>query len=125
VGQLPILFEGFLHAERFDMVLFSYRETNLVVQDFAEGRIDVMPSTSLIMAVHTLPKEAGMVFSMAKPKLAVYSHMVFLSSATVPVPTRDDLIAETRLSYRGPLEVGEDLMSFEIGDTVTVHHFKP
>jgi hypothetical protein len=37
---------------------------------------------------------------------------------------RDDLIAETRLTYSGPLEVGEDPMSFEIGDTVTVHHFK-
>lgn len=29
-------------------------------------------------------------------------------------------IAATRETYAGPLEVGEDLMSFEIGETVTV-----
>jgi ribonuclease Z len=29
-------------------------------------------------------------------------------------------VAETRHSYDGPLELGEDLMSFDIGDSVTV-----
>ena len=32
---------------------------------------------------------------------------------------------ETRETYDGPLEVGEDLMAFEIGDTVTVCRFQP
>ena len=32
----------------------------------------------------------------------------------------DDLVAETRQTYGGPLEIGEDLMSFEIGDEVVV-----
>jgi ribonuclease Z len=30
------------------------------------------------------------------------------------------MMAETRRSYDGPLVMGEDMMSFEIGDTVTV-----
>jgi ribonuclease Z len=45
---------------------------------------------------------------------------VLLSSATVPEPTLADVVAETRQTYDGPLEVGDDLMSFEIGDTVAV-----
>jgi ribonuclease Z len=61
-----------------------------------------------------------MVFSKAKPKLAVYSHIVLLSNAQVPEPTLDELVAETRQTYSGPLVVGEDLMSFTIGDEVTV-----
>jgi ribonuclease Z len=65
------------------------------------------------------------VFSKAKPKLAVYTHIVRASNAQVSEPTLDDLVAETRQTYSGPLEVGEDLTSFEIGDTVTVHRFKP
>ena len=66
-----------------------------------------------------------MVFSRTKPKLAVYTHLVLLSNATIPPPTLDDLVAETRQTYSGPLEVGEDLTSFEIGDTVTVNRFRP
>ena len=50
---------------------------------------------------------------------------MFLSSEKIPEPTIDDLIAETRQTYDGPLEIGDDLMSFEIGDTVTVVRPKP
>ena len=32
--------------------------------------------------------------------------------------------SDYRQTYDGALEVGEDLMSFEIGDTVTVRRFK-
>jgi tripartite-type tricarboxylate transporter receptor subunit TctC len=44
-----------LHAEALDMVLVSYRETNLAVQDLAEGRLDVMLSTmtSVLPAVNS------------------------------------------------------------------------
>src|SRR5215469_7261511 len=45
VGQLPILFEGLAHTRQLDMTLVSYRETNRVVQDLAEGRLDAMLST--------------------------------------------------------------------------------
>jgi ribonuclease Z len=43
-----------------------------------------------------------------------------LASATISAPTIDDLIAETRETYAGALEVGEDLMAFEIGADVRV-----
>jgi len=42
----------------------------------------------------------------------------------VPEATVDDVVAQTRETYGGPLEVGEDLTSFEIGDTVIVHRWK-
>jgi ribonuclease Z len=35
-----------------------------------------------------------------------------------------DVIAETRMTYRGPLEIGEDLMSFDIGPAITVRRDK-
>jgi ribonuclease Z len=46
--------------------------------------------------------------------------VVQLASIAVPPPTLHELVAEVRQTYDGPLEVGEDLMSFEIGDAVTV-----
>jgi len=83
-----------------------------------------IPAVQRIIAHHTPPEEAGKVFAQAKPKLAAYTHIVFLSNAQISEPTLEDLVAETRKTYSGPLEVGEDLTAFEIGDTVTVQRFK-
>jgi ribonuclease Z len=77
-----------------------------------------------IMAHHTSPQEAGKVFAQARPKLAVYTHLVFLADEKSPAPTADDMMSQTRETYGGPLTIGEDLMSFEVGDTVTVHPHK-
>jgi len=100
---------------------------DLLIHEVAMARPALMqiPAIQRIIAHHTTPKEAGMVFSKAKPKLAVYTHIVLLSNDQVPEPTLDNLVAETRQTYSGPLEVGEDLTSLEVGDTVTVHRFKP
>ena len=35
------------------------------------------------------------------------------------------MIADVRKTYDGPLEMGEDLMSFEIGETVTMKRLMP
>jgi len=43
-----------------------------------------------------------------------------LAGENVAAPSIQDLVAQTRETYAGPLEVGADLMSFEIGDTVIV-----
>ncbi len=67
-----------------------------------------------ILDHHMTPAQAGEVFARVKPKLAVYSHIV------LPAATADDIFPETRKHYAGPLELGEDLMVFDIGDTITV-----
>jgi ribonuclease Z len=67
-----------------------------------------------VVAHHATPEQAGEVFSRTKPKLAVYSHMV------LPTATENDLIPPTRKTYTGPLEVGEDLMTIEVGDKIEV-----
>jgi ribonuclease Z len=99
---------------------------DLLIHEVGMARPELMkiPAVQRIIAHHTPPEQAGKVFALAKPKLAAYTHIVFLSNAQIPEPTLDDLVAETRKTYSGPLEVGEDLTSFEIGDTVTVHRFK-
>jgi len=61
---------------------------------------------------HTTPQQAGTIFTRVKPKLAVYSHVI---PGNTP-----NLIPLTRKTYSGPLEVGDDLMSIEIGDKIVV-----
>ena len=70
-----------------------------------------------IIEHHTTPEQAGEIFSRVKPKLAIYSHIV--------PPNATDVALRSHTGYTGPLEVGEDLMSIEIGDRVTVHRPGP
>jgi ribonuclease Z len=63
-----------------------------------------------IIAHHTTPEQAGEIFTRVKPRLAIYSHY----------PEGADLLTLTRKTYSGPLQVGEDLMTIDIGEKVDV-----
>ncbi|MDB4444032.1 MBL fold metallo-hydrolase [bacterium] len=65
-----------------------------------------------IMALHSHPEETGELFTRVRPGLAVYTHMVLFKV------DKDEIIERTRKTYGGPLVIGEDLMSFEIGERV-------
>ena len=69
-----------------------------------------------ILMHHTTPEQAAKVFNKVQPKLAAYSHIVKLHGLT-----EEDIMKKTKSTYHGPLIMGEDLMSFSIGDTVTVN----
>jgi ribonuclease Z len=71
-----------------------------------------------IASNHTTPEQAGEVFVRVAPKLAVYNHLLLFGAARA-----EDLLPATRKNYSGPLLVGEDLMSIEIGETVEAHRF--
>ncbi|WP_424990049.1 MBL fold metallo-hydrolase [Fluviibacterium sp. S390] len=77
------------------------------------------PPIKAIMGHHTLPNEAGEVFASAEPGLAVFSHFVLLGPPGA-APTASDVLALTRTTYDGPLEIGEDLMTITIGDEIRV-----
>ena len=76
------------------------------------------PNYRAIADHHTAPEDAGKIFAQARPKLAVYSHIVFATVKLVQDVPEDVLIARTRATYQGPLVVGRDLMSFVISDKV-------
>jgi ribonuclease Z len=70
-----------------------------------------------VIAHHTTPEQAGEVFTRVQPRLAVYTHIIPVTS------TGKDIIPQTRKTYNGPLEAGEDLMSIEIGEKITVRRY--
>ena len=61
---------------------------------------------------HTDPAEAGMVFEKVKPKLAMFSHYTGGVTATA--------LPLVRQNYSGPLEFGEDGMTIDVGETISV-----
>jgi ribonuclease Z len=97
---------------------------DLLVHAVAGAKPELLenPVVRRILDHHTLPPAAATVFNRTKPKLAVYTHIVLQRTDTVPPPTVEEIVAETRKTYAGPLQVGEDLMSFDITDAgVTVN----
>jgi ribonuclease Z len=69
-----------------------------------------------ILAHHITPELAAKVFNQVKPKLAAYSHIV-----NIYAQKEEDIIKRTKAIYAGPLILGKDLMSFSIGDSVSVN----
>lgn len=75
--------------------------------------------TRTVIAHHTTPEEAAAVFNEVRPKLAVFSHIVLRGA------TKEEVMRKTRLTYAGPLQMGEDLMRFHVGNKVTMERFDP
>jgi ribonuclease Z len=75
--------------------------------------------TRTVIAHHTTPEDAARVFNAVRPKLAVFSHIVLRGA------TPADAMRTTRLTYDGPLELGEDLMRFHVGNEVAIERFVP
>ncbi|HKY07650.1 MAG TPA: MBL fold metallo-hydrolase, partial [Candidatus Binatia bacterium] len=99
------------HAQDADLLV---HEVTAVAGSAAENAQQL----KRIGANHTTPEQAGEVFARARPKLAVYNHLLLFGSATA-----DDLIPATREKYAGPLIVGEDLLQIDITDTVDAKPF--
>ena len=113
---------------RYNQNVIKYgKGADLLVHEVAMARPELMKEAYIqrIIGHHTTPYDCGRVFAQTRPKLAAFTHVVQLASPQVPPPTLDELMAEVRQTYDGPLEVGEDLMSFEIGETVTVKRLMP
>lgn len=64
---------------------------------------------------HTTPGQAAKIFSQVKPKLAVYSHI-----GKIYGHNEQEILEKTKAGYSGAVIMGEDLMSFSVGDSVTV-----
>jgi ribonuclease Z len=72
-----------------------------------------------ILAHHTTPEQAAKVFNQVRPKLAAYSHIV-----NIYAQKEDDILKRTKAIYAGPLILGKDLMSFSIGDSISVNSWQ-
>jgi len=89
----------------------------LVIHEVAIANEDYyakVPIVRYIMGHHIAANEAGALFARLKPKLAAYTHLVFLGAPGYPVPTVADIERKTREKYSGPLALGTDLMAFDV-----------
>jgi len=95
------------------------RGTDLLVHEVAIAPVDVSPSAPYYRAFahHTTPEQAAEVFTDARPRLAVFSHIVVFGTSE-----EAEILSRTRHAYSGPLLLGQDLMSISVGDTLATPH---
>jgi ribonuclease Z len=67
-----------------------------------------------VLTGHTSPEDAGSLFHEVNPKMAVFNHLILVGV------TPEMLEMRTRKTYSGPLMIGQDLMTFNIDDTVSI-----
>jgi ribonuclease Z len=107
-----------------NLIRFS-KGADLLIHEVAWARPELQKKSQaarIIIGLHTTPEEAGTVFARVKPRLAVYSHVVLVTTdPAFTEPTSADVLNLTRKTYDGPLEMGEDLMTINIGDKIDVH----
>ena len=104
---------------RYSENLISYAKgTDLLIHEVAIAPDTLSKSDPKyhILAHHTTPEQAAKVFNQVKPKLAAYSHIV-----NIYAQKEDEILKRTKATYAGPLILGKDLMSFSIGDSVSVN----
>jgi len=110
-----------------ESVIAHAKGTDLLLHEVAMAPADIasLPQTQRILDHHTLPADAGRVFAQARPRLAVFTHLALLPDPKGARPSGEAVSAETRKTYDGPLELGEDLMRIVVGDTIEVERFDP
>ena len=92
-----------------NLVKFA-KGVDLLVHEIWTGAASTDIATSLY---HTTPEQAASVFSRAAPKLALLTHFA---------PMLADVTKNIRSAgYGGPLQMGADLLSVEVGDQLKVN----
>jgi ribonuclease Z len=98
------------------------RGADLLIHEVAmipEKLLADYPAYKAVLEHHISPELAGKLFSAARPKTVVYSHMVLssLPSKGIKAPTPEEVLAATRKTYDGKVVIGADLMTFKIDDS--------
>lgn len=110
-----------------NLIRFS-KCTDVLIHEVAAANPEAIkqsPVVKQILGYHTTPDQAGKLFSMVQPKLAVYTHFVMpVINPALPPPTLEEIVSETRVHYKGRLELGEDRMTITVGDAIEVQRAK-
>ena len=98
--------------------LIKYSEgVDLLVHEVAAVPLGEEVSTRYRGALshHTSPEDCGKVFSIAKPSLAVFTHVFQFQGVSL-----EEMMRRARSEYDGSVVFGEDMMQIEVGDSVRV-----
>ena len=95
------------------------RGADVLVHEVVFGAGQLNEQQQFVIAGHTTPSQAAQVFEATKPRLAIYSHVLLLGSAS-----DEAVMATTRAGYSGRVEMGVDLTVIDVADTIATRQLK-
>ena len=104
-------------------VIKNSKNVDLLVHELAYAGEEAMrnPMVKKIISYHTTPLEAGKIFSLTNPKLAVFSHIALPEiAAGLRAVNAEEILSLVRKQYSGRVEMGEDLMTIEVGESINI-----
>lgn len=97
---------------------------DVIVHEVGVASEKLDPRDQVVMDHHTSPEEAGTVFSRAKPRLAVFSHIVDLLDNQEDSFAVREILRRTKKTWQGRTMVGDDLTRIVISEpSVKVQKF--
>lgn len=112
-----VLFSGDTRSTPESKILEYGKGVDVLVHEVqvpSKGNSKEAQLANMSLSVHTTPAQAGFIFSKTKPRMAVYNHVI------PPDTSGEELAAETKPHYQGPLITAEDFMTITIGDKIAV-----
>ncbi len=109
-------------ARPSDTLITAAADVDLLVHEImaiAEEALKSRPAAAQsmmrrVLSTHTTPPQAAEILRKSEPRLAVFNH-VSLNGIT-----GEEVLHEIRSTYDGRVEMGEDLMTIEVGEDITV-----
>jgi ribonuclease Z len=92
----------------------SAMNADLLIHEVMAMSPQAPPGAQRILQWHSSPSDVARIFSTTKPKLAVLSHLILADVS------ESQLFDEVKIGYAGRFVVGTDLMTFKIGDDVSI-----
>ena len=112
-----VLFSGDTRSTEKSEILTYGRGVDVLIHEVqvpSKGDSQEAKLANMSLSVHSTPEQVGKIFAGTKPRLAVYNHII------PPDTNADELAAETRPYYKGPVITGEDFMTITIGKEITI-----
>lgn len=109
------------HDTRYNENLIRQSQgADVMVHEVAAARPEILekfPNVQIVMDHHASPADVGRVFAQVKPRLAMLTHIAILPPDPISI---EEVMEELGTEYDGAVVVAEDLMTIQIGRTISV-----
>ena len=101
-----------------EQIVKHAKNTDLLIHEIADASATLLknnPRLRSVMAYHTRPAELSRLLQQTHPRQTVLVHALIFGK------DQTDVLSEIQSKYQGAVMFGEDLMAFDIGDSIRIY----
>ena len=101
-----------------EQIVKHAKNTDLLIHEIADASAALLknnPRLRSVMAYHTRPAELSRLLQQTHPRQTVLVHALIFGK------DQTDVLSEIQSKYQGAVMFGEDLMAFDLGDSIRIY----